>query len=193
VNQPTYGPQYGPPQPPQGPPQGPYAGNVAPAPAPGKKPRHTVTLPLLVLVLIIVGTWLVSCVGGAMSAGGGTDAAGLPAATTTVTETVEPAEVTATETVTKAPEKSAEPKAEPQPKAPTTYGDGDYLVGSEIKPGTYKSNGHSDMLCYADTKTRKGKILEQEVAEPGDKVIIEIRSNAYRFSSKDCGKWRRVG
>jgi hypothetical protein len=47
-------------------------------------------------------------------------------------------------------------------------------------------------LCYADTKTKKGDILEQEVGSDGESVIIRIKPNAYTFSSSGCGTWKKV-
>lgn len=71
-------------------------------------------------------------------------------------------------------------------------GDGSYLVGSEIKPGTWKSSGVKDGLCYADTQNEDGDILQQEVAAEGS-VIIRITEKAYTFKSSGCVGWKKVG
>ena len=46
--------------------------------------------------------------------------------------------------------------------------------------------------CYADTKNKKGDILEQELGPPGESVIIRFQSGAYTFTSRRCGTWKKV-
>lgn len=71
-------------------------------------------------------------------------------------------------------------------------GDGSYLVGTEIQPGTWKSSGVEGGLCYADTQNEAGDILQQEVAAEGS-VIIRITGKAYTFKSSGCVSWKKVG
>lgn len=138
------------------------------------------------------------------NAGGGSPAsstsAPAPAATMTVTA---PAEAAPTVTMT-APAKAAPTVTVTAPAAATTVAakaesktsaitDGTYLVGSEIPPGTYKSDGGGSTLCYADTQDKAGNILQQEVAGGGEAVVIRIASSAYTFKSSDCGSWKKVG
>ena len=88
---------------------------------------------------------------------------------------------------------SAAKTSKPDKPAGDTVKDGEYLVGREIKTGTWKAaNPPEDELCYADTENKKGDILEQEISSDGQSVIIRIKPNAYTFTSKDCGTWHRV-
>lgn len=117
-------------------------------------------------------------------------AAPAPAATVTVTAKAEPA---ATVTVT------AKAKAPDVPKAPAepAVSDGDYLVGSDIAPGTYKTTGNAEDqdgigMCYADTETKSCGINAQEVTNKG-RTLIRVKTSDYTFSSSGCGDWKKVG
>jgi len=119
-------------------------------------------------------------------------AAPAPAATVTVTAKAEPA-ATVTVTVT------AKAKAPDVPKAPAepAVSDGDYLVGSDIAPGTYKTTGNAEDqdgigMCYADTETKSGGINAQEVTNKG-RTLIRVKTSDYTFSSSGCGDWKKVG
>ncbi len=81
---------------------------------------------------------------------------------------------------------------EPSSGSASEIGDGSYLVGSEIQPGTWKSSGVEGGLCYADTQNKGGDILQQEVAAEGS-AIIRITEKAYTFKSSGCGSWKKVG
>jgi len=118
-------------------------------------------------------------------------AAPAPAATVTVTAKAEPA-ATVTVTVT------AKAKAPDVPKAPAepAVSDGDYLVGSDIAPGTYKTTGNAEDqdgigMCYADTETKSGGINAQEVTNKG-RTLIRVKASDYTFSSSGCGDWKKV-
>jgi hypothetical protein len=98
----------------------------------------------------------------------------------TVTKTVE---TTVTETV-----EAAAPESD---SGSSEISDGTYLVGDEIKPGTWKSSGADGGLCYADTKSKGGTIQEQEVAAEGS-VVMRVKSSAYTFTARGCGSWKKV-
>jgi Protein of unknown function (DUF2510) len=108
-------------------------------PQPKKKRGFLVWLPLTIVLL------LASC--GALITLGDTD-------DTTDTSTVE-----ATDDAAPTDEPTEQPTKKSQPKpAATTVTDGDYLVGKEIKTGTWKTSKVPDEgagLCYADTQTKK--------------------------------------
>jgi hypothetical protein len=124
----------------------------------------------------------------------------------TVTRTVTAPPATVTEEAPPAPTVTVTKKASPKPAVTVTVtatapapepeqtgiGDGTYLVGPEIETGVWKSSGAEGGLCYADTQTRGGAILEQEVANQGS-VIIRIGGSAYTFTSNGCGTWSKVG
>lgn len=178
----AYGPSYGPPtgqQPPAMPP-----GPGGPPPTPGKKPRRWVPFVITGVVAFMIG----SASGHAASddTAGNTAATATATATATVTETEEaPADEPTDEPAP--PKKTTKPK----PKKPR-IGDGTYLVGKEIARGQWKSSGEAGGFCYADTQTKSGKIIDQQVSS-GEPVVIRIGRSAYTFKSSDCGKWRRVG
>lgn len=69
--------------------------------------------------------------------------------------------------------------------------DGDYAVGLEVKPGTYRTGRVSD--CYWERTTKGGDTLANDFVKnaPGG-VTVTIRSSDGGFSSDGCGPWRRV-
>ena len=72
---------------------------------------------------------------------------------------------------------------------PSTFDDGSYLVGVDVQPGTYQTKGVGD-LCYADTESETGEILDQEVQY--GTVTFVIHPDAYTFESSGCGTWTKV-
>ncbi|MGY1653397.1 hypothetical protein [Geodermatophilus sp. SYSU D01119] len=73
------------------------------------------------------------------------------------------------------------------------FGDGTYLIGSDIQPGTYSSTGSSD--CYwerLDGLTGDfGAILAND--NPQGQTYVQILPTDVAFSTDDCGTWHRVG
>jgi len=179
---------------------------------PKKKRRWFLSAPFIGSAAFVVGILI-----GSAAAASGSDAGAAPAGTATVTAPAPTVTVTAegpttTKTVTAkpkpAPTKTVTAKAKPAPTKTVTVtaapddgggdsaadgdiGDGTYLVGSEIKTGNYKSSGGGE-FCYADTETKSGKILDQQVSQ-GAPVVIRITSQAYTFESNGCGSWKKVG
>lgn len=198
-SQPPYGGQY----PQFNQPQPPYPGQAPQQPpAPNRKRRWYFSAPVVGGAALVLGIIL-----GAASTSGGSSTSADPGAVKTVqvpgptvTATSEQT-VTATRTVTAkpkpAPTKTVTVTAKPKPKhdddgSTGTIGDGTYVVGSEIKIGNYKSSGGAGDLCYADTETESGDILDQQVSQ-GAPVVIRITSQAYTFESNGCGTWHRIG
>jgi hypothetical protein len=78
----------------------------------------------------------------------------------------------------------------PPPTPATTFSDGDWVVGADIAPGTYRSvNGYD---CYWEL----GRGFDHDLSEiittdnsPGT-ASITIPSSAVRFTSKGCGTWK---
>jgi hypothetical protein len=199
-DQPPYGPGHDPKQPFGQQPGQPYPPQQSPGQVPAKRSRKGLIGGLI--AGFFLGS-LVGCIGGVGIGSTGSTTTAVPGAATTVTAPAatttvsEKAKAAATVTEKAAPaptvtvtEKAPEPKPEPEPEE--EIGDGSYLVGSDIKPGTWKSSGAEGGLCYADTKTENGGILEQEVANEGS-VIIRITKRAYTFESRGCGTWKKVG
>ncbi|MFI7449976.1 hypothetical protein ACIBQX_20970 [Nonomuraea sp. NPDC049714] len=120
-----------------------------------------------------------------------TSAAGpRPTVTVTETEQAEPA-TTVTETVTVEPEQAAEEESGPRTTIP---GDGQYLVGEDIKPGTYKTAGTDGFNCYwARLKNASGE-LSAIIAN--DNVSGQTRATLKKgeyFETKGCQDWKQVG
>ncbi|MBP0458383.1 hypothetical protein [Streptomyces montanisoli] len=166
---------------------------------------------------VIPGAAVLFFVGVAIGTSGGGDSATtktaadakpapVPTATTTATETVTDAPMakakpaptvtvtaTATKTVTKTRTKTVAPKA-----AATIPGDGTFVVGSDIKAGTYKTSGPADSgfpSCYwarlKGTSGDFGEILAN--GNPSGQTTVTIRSSDKAFQTTGCSEWKKVG
>ncbi|GGP73494.1 hypothetical protein GCM10010231_50470 [Streptomyces sindenensis] len=115
-----------------------------------------------------------------------------PAPRITVTEEVEVPgpEVTVTKTATV----TAKP---PKPKGPptTVAGDGEYLVGEEMRAGTYRTGGPGDSFgCYWERARNSSGEFEAIIAngnlEGSGRVTI---NKGEVFKSNGCQDWKKVG
>ncbi|MEU8279240.1 hypothetical protein ACFYOK_38210 [Microbispora bryophytorum] len=131
---------------------------------------------------------------GASGSGAETRSVAGPQPTVTVTEEAEPAPtVIITETVTS----EAEQPQETEDSGPTTTmaGDGQYLVGEDIKPGTYKTAGtDGGFACYwARLRNATGEfsaiIANDNITGP---ARVTLKKGEY-FETKRCQPWKRVG
>ena len=118
------------------------------------------------------------------------------ATTATATETISAPGPTTTMTETarvndRRPSTTTEGRKTTADASKSEIGDGTYTVGSDIKPGTYKSSGDGRFTCYADTLSRAGSVLEHEMSQ-GTPIVIRISSSAYMFKSEGCGTWRKI-
>ncbi|WP_208818429.1 hypothetical protein [Streptomyces marokkonensis] len=114
-------------------------------------------------------------------------------ATATVTETAEaePAPtVTETETVTAKPKKTEKP-------GPATrfFGEGEYLVGEDIKPGTYKTAGAGgEFGCHweraKDASGEFDSIIANNNLDGQGRVTL---NNGEYLKTNRCQEWKRVG
>ncbi|MFF4128335.1 hypothetical protein ACFYYP_32835 [Microbispora rosea] len=125
-----------------------------------------------------------------------TKSVAVPQPAVTVTEEAEPAPtvtVTVTETVTAEAEQPQE--TEDSGPAKTIAGDGQYLVGEDIKPGTYKTAGtDGDFACYwARLRNATGEfsaiIANDNITGP---ARVTLKKGEY-FETKRCQSWKRVG
>ena len=116
-----------------------------------------------------------------------------PRPTVTVTETAEadakPAP-TVTETVT------AEPKKTKKPGPATSFsGEGEFVVGEDIKPGTYKTAGpEGGFGCYWERAENASGEFDAIIANnnlngPGRVTL----NNGEYFKTNRCQEWKRVG
>ena len=141
--------------------------------------------------LIPAGTGLLGLVLGAGLGGSGSDPAAVTAAGATVTQT-------ATKTVTAAaPAAAVAPAVESAPApaaAAGVAGDGTYLVGADIKPGTYRSGKPASGMCYwARLKSDSGgvgDIIANDVtAGPS---VVTVKKTDKLFKTSGCEDWTRV-
>jgi hypothetical protein len=195
---PPFGPQPGQPYQPHSPvhpggqvPRGHGPGGWHPAPTPAPQPprsgRRWLSYGATALIALVFGIVI-----GAGGSGAGTKSAAGPGPTVTVTEEAEPAP-TVTETVTA----EAEPTQEAEETGPATTmsGDGQYLVGEDIKPGTYKTAGtDGGFACYwARLRNATGEfsaiIANDNITGP---ARVTVKQGEY-FETKRCQPWKRVG
>ncbi|WP_432923535.1 hypothetical protein ACQPZZ_26830 [Microbispora sp. CA-135349] len=131
---------------------------------------------------------------GASGGGAETRSVAGPRPAVTVTEEAEPAPtVTVTETVTSEAEQPQE--TEESGPATTMAGDGQYLVGEDIKPGTYKTAGtDGGFACYwARLRNATGEfsaiIANDNITGP---ARVTLKKGEY-FETKRCQPWKRTG
>ncbi|MFC9096938.1 hypothetical protein [Streptomyces sp. NPDC057072] len=132
---------------------------------------------------------------GAAAGGGGAEAdskaAANPAATVTATAKAHAAPaptVTATKTVTAKP---------PKPKGPATTiaGDGEYLVGTDMQAGTYRTAGpDNSVLCYweraKDSTGSFDSIIANNNLQGSGRATVR---KGEVFKTTGCQKWAKVG
>lgn len=80
-----------------------------------------------------------------------------------------------------------------KPKVPkTVFGDGTYIVGVDIEPGTYKNSDGDN--CYYKRMSgfsgESGDIISSEYTE--DSAIITISGSDKGFLSSGCGTWTKI-
>mgnify|MGYP000854431277 CR=1 FL=1 len=166
--------------------QAPVGWGLASAHAPQPVPRRRRRWPsygATALAALIVGI-------GIGSSGG----AETPEAAIGVQATVTVTEPAPTITVTETAGGGAEDAQDAGPVT-TVAGDGQYLVGEDIKPGTYKTAGTArDYPCYwARLKDASGElsaiITNDNITGP---TRVTVKKGEY-FETKGCREWRRVG
>lgn len=86
------------------------------------------------------------------------------------------------------PAKPAEPE---KPKGPaTSFGDGTYLVGTEIAPGTYKTENKNGYCYYERLSGVSGGFNDIITnGSPKGPAIIEIPATDKAFKTSGCGTW----
>lgn len=102
----------------------------------------------------------------------------------TVTETMNVPRAAPTVTVT------AKPAAPPE-AATTMEEDGTYLVGTDVKPGTYRSSGGG--TCYwARLRDLNGDIDSIIANNIGSNPVVTIKKSDKAFETSRCGEWTRA-
>jgi hypothetical protein len=72
-----------------------------------------------------------------------------------------------------------------------TFGDGTYIVGSDIAPGRYRAR-NLGLLCYWERLSGLGGSFDEIIANgnpSGSSAVVEIRPTDKGFSSSGCGQW----
>ncbi len=94
-----------------------------------------------------------------------------------------------------APPATAAPATEtPEPApAPPGFGDGTYLVGNDVQPGTYHTTGGSgcNWQRLSDVSGDYDAVLAWEW--PDGQAYVEILPTDRAFTTEDCGTWSRNG
>ncbi|MGW0912431.1 hypothetical protein ACWD1Z_11860 [Streptomyces sp. NPDC002784] len=72
-------------------------------------------------------------------------------------------------------------------------GDGDFEVGSDIKPGTYRTTGNADGLCYWERAKDSSGEMDSLLANDnvtGTGYVTISASDAY-FRTSGCQDWKK--
>jgi hypothetical protein len=146
--------------------------------------------------------WLVAVVGVVamvLGAAVGAAAAGDKTPTTTGDTVAQPPAAGETTTAGKpaAPTTAGKP-TKAKPTAVTITEEGVLLVGSEVKPGTYRATVPEDSVnCYwARLKGTSGSLddlIANGNGEPKQRMVVTIHSSDKAFEQHGCGTWTRIG
>ncbi|SHL98650.1 hypothetical protein [Actinacidiphila paucisporea] len=102
----------------------------------------------------------------------------------------------ATTTASSAPASAPAKKKEGKPAAkPAFKGNGTFQVGTDIQPGTYRTSGNDDGMCYweraKDAKNDTDSILANDTVAGSSYVTIKPTDKV--FTSTDCKDWYPAG
>ncbi|MGV4984161.1 hypothetical protein ACVB8X_15655 [Streptomyces sp. NRAIS4] len=79
-------------------------------------------------------------------------------------------------------------------KAAAISGDGEYQVGSDVKPGTYRTSGNTDDMCYweraKDAKGETNSLLANDNVTGTSYVTVKPTDKI--FKSNGCKDWEAV-
>lgn len=74
-------------------------------------------------------------------------------------------------------------------------GDGDFQVGKDIKPGTYRTTGNTDDMCYWERAKDASGEMDSLLAN--DNVTgtsyVTVKATDKLFKSSGCNDWEAVG
>lgn len=94
---------------------------------------------------------------------------------------------------TQASQAQATPTATPKPKPQFAhFGDGMFVVGKDIQPGTYRTREGSSNCYYARLRGFGGSISDIIANEnTDDPAIVTIARGDKGFESRNCGTWTK--
>ncbi|MFI6491745.1 hypothetical protein [Streptomyces sp. NPDC050564] len=85
-------------------------------------------------------------------------------------------------------------KADKAEKKVAFKGDGDFQIGTDIKPGTYRTTGNADDMCYWERAKDASGELDSLIAN--DNVsgtsYVTIKAGDKLFKSSGCEDWEAV-
>jgi hypothetical protein len=95
------------------------------------------------------------------------------------------------------PSTAAAQASAPVPPA-TSFGDGQWLVGTDILPGVYQVVVRADSTgCTWERDSSSDgtadSVLESGVGRPTQKLAVTIKDTDKVFHSQGCGTWHRIG
>ncbi len=105
-------------------------------------------------------------------------------------------EPTASTVPAQAPQQGSPAPAAAPPGLPTTFGEGSFVVGTDIAPGTYYTPGPAGtQYCYwerfKDPTSAAESIIANHLGRGPATVTIDAGDGA--FNNRWCGTWTKVG
>ncbi|MFJ6833299.1 hypothetical protein [Streptomyces sp. NPDC091209] len=73
-------------------------------------------------------------------------------------------------------------------------GDGDFRVGRDIEPGTYRTTGGTDGSCHWERAADTGHGLDSPIANGGitGTAVVTISAKDTFFHTSGCGDWKKT-
>lgn len=91
-------------------------------------------------------------------------------------------------------EQGGKDAAEVSEKKAAFAGDGDFQVGTDVKPGTYRTTGNTDGMCYWERAKDSSGEMDSLLAN--DNVTgtsyVTVKATDKLFTSSDCKDWEAV-
>lgn len=88
---------------------------------------------------------------------------------------------------------SAVTEAEEEAAANTITGDGLYVIGDDIEPGTYRATGGGDLCYWARLSGLSGELGDIIANDLGAaKTTVEIQASDTAFETRGCGEWMKT-